>query len=1039
MIEFFIRRPILAASIAILTVIAGGVCVFTLPVAQFPEIVPGTVSVTTSYPGAGADLTAKVITTPLEQNINGVEGMIYLSSVSSSNGAVSITVTFETGYDLDIGQVEIQNAVQQAMGKLPSEVQQVGVNIAKKSTDFTALVNIFSPSGAYDSAYLGNYAQIHLVNPLSRVPGVGNVTNFGLHEYAIRVWLDPEKMANLSLDASDVVNALKQQNLITPVGVIGQPPMPGRVAFQYQVNALNQLPGPEAFSRIIIRSGEDGALVRIEDVGRVELGARDYGSNSSLNGRGAATLGIFQRPGANAFQVVEGIEQELEKLAKRFPGDIEYQVSYNSTTFVEASMRELVITLIQAIGLVILVVFVFLQSWRATIIPAVAIPVSLIGTFVIFAGFGFSINILSLLGLVLAVGLVVDDAIVVVENVERQFSIGETDPKTATGRGMTEVVGSIVATTAVMMAVFVPASFAPGATGRLYNQFALTIAFSVGLSAINSLTLSPALCGVMLKPHTPGERFAIARWFNTFFTALSATYARLVGWLAKAWVLVVLVFLGLGGLMVVLGERTNSGFVPVEDQGWMFVFVELPSGASIDRTDEVVGKVTRVLQDEPTVDNVIAISGYNFLEGFEETNTGVVFGILKPWDERKTPQTQVPGLLEVINRKLEEIPGAVAAAIPPPTIPGLGSTGGLEVEVLDIESKGSAALAAAVEKFMARAKQNPAMGQMLTTFDPNIPQLHLNIDRTQAETLGVSIQNVYQTLQYYLGSIYVNNWNQYGQVYQVKVQAEGRARQQIDDIGRLYVSNQAGDMVPLSQFVTVENMVGPDGIQHYNLYPSAEIIAGPAKGYSGVEAIQAITQAAEETLLPNGFDYAWTGLVYQELGVSQYIGIIFVLGVVTVFFVLAGLYESWTLPFVIMLSVPLAILGALSALMIRGLPLDVYGQIALLMMVALAAKNQILIVAFAKSERESGKGILESAQTAARIRLRPILMTKLAFIVGVLPLVFATGPGANTRHSIGTTVVGGMLAAAVLSLLMVPVFFVIIEWIRTRCGFGPKP
>ena len=1039
MIDFFIRRPILATSIAILMVIAGAVCIFTLPVAQFPPIVPGTVNVSTAYPGASADMVAEVITTPLEQNINGVEGMIYMSSSSSNNGSASITVSFEVDYDLDIGQVEIQNAVQRATAKLPDQVQKIGVDIEKKSTDFAALINLYSPSGAYDSQYLGNYAQINIVNVLSRVEGVGSVVNFGLQTYAIRVWLDPEKMAELGLDASHVVQAIQKQNLEIPAGTIGQPPTPDRMAFQLQVNAPFQLPTPEDFAQIVIRSNQDGGLVRIDDVGRVELGAQDYGSNSTLNGQGAATLGIFQRPGANAFQVLQGVEAALEKLEPRFPGDMAYRVSFDSTRFVKASMRELVVTLLQAIGLVVLVVFIFLQSWRTTIIPAVAIPVSLVGTFAVLAVLGFSINILSLLGLVLAVGLVVDDAIVVVENVERQFSLGEKSPRAAASRAMTEVSGSIVATTAVMMAVFVPASFAPGATGRLFNQFALTIAFSVAISAVNSLTLSPALCGVMLRPRKEGKRpFILARWFNNFFGAMTEGYAKLIGFLSKAWWAVVLVFLVLSAGLVVMARHTPQGFVPIEDQGWMFVFVELPPGASIDRTDVVVQQVSQTLREMDTVENVIAISGYNFLGSYEESNTGVVFGILKPWDERKTAQTQIPGLLAVINEKLAAIPGAAMLAIPPPSIPGLGTTGGLEVQVLDIEQKGSPALAAATQKFIEQAEKNPAVAGMLSTFVAEVPQLAVEIDRDQALALGVSIQDLYQTMQIYLGSLYVDNWNQYGQIYQVKVQAEGEARQRIEDIGRLRVSNAEGQMIPLDQLVKVETVVVPDDIQRYNLYQSSLIIGKPGEGYSGAEAIEAINRAANDTLIKDGFDFAWTGLVYQELGVAEFLAIIFLLGIVTVFLVLSGLYESWTLPFVIMLSVPLAILGAFTALKLRDLPLDVYGQIALLMMIALAAKNQILIVAFAKQQREEGKGILEATINAARVRLRPILMTKLAFIIGVLPLVFATGPGANTRHSIGTTVVGGMLAAAVLSLLMVPVFFVVIEWLRSKCGFGPK-
>ncbi|MEO0965712.1 MAG: efflux RND transporter permease subunit [Planctomycetota bacterium] len=1039
MIDTFIRRPILASSIAILMIIAGAVCVFTLPVSQFPPIVPGTIGVSTSYPGASAQMVADVITTPLEKNINGVEGMIYMSSVSSNNGASSITVSFEVDYDLDIGQVEIQNAVQQAMGKLPQEVQQVGVSVEKKSTDLTAVINIYSPSGAFDSEYLGNYAQINIIDSVSRIDGVGSVINFGLKNYAIRVWLDPAKMAELDLDAMDVVSAIEDQNLEIPSGTIAQLPIPGRAAFQYQVNSQFQIPTPEEFADIVVKSTSDGGLIRVSDIGRAELGALDYGTSTTFDGQGTATLGVFQRPDANAFDVVDGLQKTMDELATRFPGDLEWKLTYATTNYVKASMRELVITLLQAVGLVVLVVFIFLQSWRTTIIPAVAIPVSLLFTFVVLGGFGYSINILSLLGLVLAVGLVVDDAIVVVENVERQFSLGEKSPRAAASRAMREVAGSIVATTAVMMAVFVPASFAPGATGQLFNQFALTIAFSVAISAFNSLSLSPALCGVLLRPRAEASRpFFLARWFNSVFGAFTRLYGTVIGGLARVWWLVLIVFVGFLWLAFEVARETPQAFVPLEDQGWMFVAVELPEAASFDRTHEVVLQVAEILRGEEMIEDVTTVSGYNFLESYEESNAGVAFGIFKPWDERTTAATQVPAVLETFNEEFAAIPGAAVIAVAPPSIPGLGTTGGFELEVLDIEGKGSQALADATTRFIDAAMARPEVGRMLSTFVPDVPQLYVDVDREQASALNVSIKDIYQTLQVYLGSLYVNNWNRYGQVYQVMVQAEGRARERIDDIGRLHVSNRSGEMIPLDQFVTIDTIVAPDGVQRYNLYPSSLIIGRPGDGYSGAQAIKAIDEVAKTTLASDGFDFAWTGLVYQELGVVRLLAIIFTLGVVAVFLVLAGLYESWSLPFVILLPVPLAMLGAFTALMIRGMPLDVYGQIALLMMIALAAKNQILIVAFARQQREEGKGILEAAINAARVRLRPILMTKLAFIIGSLPLVFAVGPGSNTRHSIGTTVVGGMLAAAVLSLLIVPVLFVVFEWMRVRLGFVPE-
>ena len=1041
MSRFFISRPIFASALAILMLVVGGLSMFSLPIALFPAIVPPTVQVTAGYPGSSAEVVSRVITTPLEQQINGVEGMIYMSSNSTANGSAAITVTFDVGYDIDIGAVDIQNMVQTALGQLPEVTQRSGVSIKKAQTDITLFITLSGEDAGYDGAFLGNWAEINMVNDLARIPGVGQVTNFGLQDYSIRIWLNPDRMSELEITPDDVVNAIQDQNVDIAAGMIGAPPVPEAVPYTYQLKTLGQLRSVEEFEEIVVKVDDDGSMVQIKDIGRAELGASNYTSTATYQNRPAALLGIFQRPDSNAMEVASGVRAYLEKMknANRFPDGTEAIVAYDSTIFVKNSMNELFVTLLEAIGLVVVVVFIFLQSWRTTLIPIIAIPVSLVATFAVLAAFGFSINTLTLLGLVLAVGLVVDDAIVVVENVERQLEKG-LSRKDAAIAAMKEVTPPIVATTVVLMAVFVPTAFTPGIAGQLYNQFALTIAFSVGLSAINSLSLSPALCGVLLKHTSRESRPKPFRMFNDAFDATSSGFGRLVGVLSRRlWPVVLVVF---GVLLFTTFDRvkaTPTAFVPSEDQGWFFNFVALPSGSSLERTEAVCAEIAETLRNTPGVSSVDAISGYDFIDGYGDMSTGVVFAILDDWEERSIhPEQQIPALLEVCKKKFAGLETAAVIPINPPPIPGLGSTGGFEYEVQDLLGRGTDELLAATLAFIEKCEARPEIDRLLCDLRTDYPQVELDIDRIEAQRLGASMGAVFQTLQIHLAGFYVNNWNQYGQVYQVNLQAEGADRMTLDDVLALRVPSRFGGTIPLRQFVELHEVSGPVNLQHYNLYESAQVLGGPAKGFSGGQAVKALMEVSQTELIDKGWGGEWTGTVYQQLKAGSASIAIFGFSLIIVFLVLAALYESWSMPFIILLSVPLAVLGAVIALQIRGIPLDVYGQIGLLMLVGLAAKNAILIVEFAKSLREEGRGIIESAMEAARLRLRPILMTAFAFILGVLPLVFATGPGANARHSIGTTVLGGMIASTILSLLFVPVLYVIFEVVRERLG-GSAP
>ncbi len=1031
MVNFFITRPIFASVVAIIMVLAGAVGYVLLPVAQFPEIAPPQVVVTASYGGASAQTVAETVTTVLEQQINGVQGMAYMSSVSANDGTSTITITFNVGYDIDIAAVDVQNRVSQASSQLPAIVNQSGIIIQKKQPNFTLLVNLVSPDGSVDPVTLSNYAYLQLTDPIKRLPGASDVTIFGEKRYSMRIWLDPDRLARLGVTAADVQQAIQEQNLQVASGKLGQAPSPPNQAFELQINTPGRLTDVKQFEDIIVRAGGGStAMVCMRDLGRVELGALSYNSNGYLGDKPTVIMAIYQLPGANALDLDKQVRAKMAELSARFPPGISYVIKYDTTMFVSESLREVVITLCEAMALVFIVVFVFLQGWRTTLIPAISIPVSLIGTLGIMDVAGFSINTVSLLGLVLAIGLVVDDAIVVVENVERQLEGGKR-PLEAAKAAMAEVTGPIVATTAVLMAVFVPIAFLPGITGQLYRQFALTIAISVGLSAFNSLTLSPALCAILLKPPT-GEKPLLFRKFNQGFGWLADRFSRSVRTTARLWPLMFLLLAGAVGTTFLMSRAVPSSFVPVEDQGYFFVVVQLPDGAALTRTEDVVRQVRAILKEQPEVDDVVAITGLNFLTSSQQSNSAAAFAILKPWAERPGKAHSAQAIVAALRPRLMALPGAIALSFDPPSIPGLGTTGGFEFEVEDLTGKGPRALDAATQALLAAARTQPELDarQLLTTFGTSTPELEFALDRTKAKELGLNLADVFTTMQVYLGSLYVNDFNLFGRTFHVTVQAEGDARSNPLDFAHIFARTASGGLVPLDAVGKLQPSTGPATVPHYNLYGSAQISGSPAAGASSSQAVEAMHRAARA--LPEGFGFEWTGVIYQQLKAGSVAVLVFGLAFVFVFLSLAAQYESWAMPFMVLLSVPFALFGAILALWLRGLDLDVYGEIGLVMLIGLSAKNAILIVEFAKRLHEEGKDILHAAMDAAKLRLRPILMTALAFIMGVAPLAIASGAGAASRQSLGTTVLGGMLASTVLGLVFTPVFYVSIQRLRER-------
>jgi hydrophobe/amphiphile efflux-1 (HAE1) family protein len=1036
-VNFFIDRPIFASVLAIVVVVAGAVAIPFLPISMFPPITPPQVVVQATYPGASAEVVEQTVTTPIEQQVNGVENMIYMASRSGSDGTMTLTVTFKVGTDLDIAAVNVQNRVAIAQAKLPQDVVRQGLTITKQSPDLVEIVALTSPDGSRDELYLSNYATLHVVDVLARVPGVGQVLVFNGRDYGMRVWLNPETLASLGLTAGDVAAAVREQNLQAAAGQIGQPPAPPGQQFQYTVTTRGRLSTPDEFANIILRTRADGSILRLSDVGRVELGAQSYGSFGRVGGRPAALVGIFQLPEANALEVSRGVQAAMARLAPSFPSGLTHTRPYNTTDFVRVSIREVVDTLLIAIALVILTVFVFLQDWRATLIPTLTIPVSLVGTFAVISLFGFSINTLTLFALVLAIGIVVDDAIVVVENTQRHLDEGGVDSAAAARVAMTEVTGPVIATSLVLMAVFIPIAFLPGITGQLYRQFALTIAVSVALSTVNAMTLTPALCALLLRPATEGGRNPLARAWNRAFAWLTDGYDWTVRHIVRRAALAVVTLIVLSGIAVVLLRSVPAGFAPTEDQGYLLVNVQLPDAASFERTDAVVRQIEQILLETEGIENVVAIGGRSFISSVNGPNVASLFPRLKPWDERKRAHLSADAILARLRVRLGRIQEAVVVVFPPPPIRGISSSGGFQFEVQSVGGRSLDELGAATRQMIDATRQEPVLAAAYTAFRPGVPQLDARVDRAKSKALGVPLSDVFESLQVFLGSLYVNDFNAFGRVWRVQLQAEPSFRASPSDVTRLYVRSQpvanggSPQMIPLSTLVTVRPVTGPDTITHYNLYRSAEIAGDAAPGRSSGQAIAVMEDLARRHL-PAGIGYEWTGLAFQEREAGSWAPFVFALSALFVFLVLAAQYESWLVPVAVILAVPLGVLGALAALRLGGLANDVYAQIGLGLLIGLAAKNAILIVEFAKVRREGGVDIRLAAAEAARLRFRPILMTSFAFVLGALPLVFASGAGAASRHSIGATVVGGMLAITILGVLLVHGFYVAVETLAER-------
>ncbi len=1028
--NFFIDRPIFAAVVSIFIFLAGLLALNTLPIAQYPQITPPTVTLNANYPGANAQVVEQTIATPIEEQINGAQDMTYMTSTSSNTGQMSMTVTFDLGRDLDLAAVDVQNRLSLAQPQLPQEVVRQGIVVRKQSSNIVLLISLTSPNHAYDPLFLANYATIHLVDPLARVPGVGNVTVFGQGNYGMRVWVDPDRLAQLGLTATDVQAAIAQQNIQAPAGQIGQPPAPGGQKFQYTVQVKGRLTSPEEFANIIIRANPDGSLTRIKDVARVELGGETYASFSRLNGQPSVMLAINQLPTANALDVSARVRAEVASLAANFPPGISYGLPLDTTQFVRASIKEVTTTLAIAFALVFAVVFIFLQNWRATLIPAIVVPVSLVGAAAAFKVLSFSLNTLTFFGLVLAIGLVVDDAIVVVEAAQRHIDEEHVSAKDAARRAMAEVSGPVIAIALVLTAVFGPVAFLGGVTGQLYKQFALTLTASVLISAFEALTLSPALCGLLLKParEPRGPMGWFFRQFNRGYGSAARGYERSVSFLIGRKLLTMLALVAIGAGVYFMLKLLPSGFVPAEDQGYYMISVQLPNAASLDRTSEVMTNMQNILQQTPGVDYSVMIGGFSILSGAASSNMGTAFVILKPWDERTSDATSVEGIMTSTASRFAAIPGAVIMGFNPPPIPGLGRTGGFQFELQNRGGTGIDALSAMAGRLTAAANQRPEIAGAFTTFRSDVPQIQLNVDRPKVITLGIPLTQVFTTLQTYLGGLFVNDFNLFGRTYHVWLEAQKEFRSSPSDIGRFYVRTSQDTMVPLSTLTSKTTVTGPDAITRYNLYEAVEIDGSAAPGYSSGQAIAAMQNVAA-SVLPVGFGYEWTGLSYQEVSTKGESTTVLGMAIVFVFLLLAALYESWSVPLAVMLIVPVAILGALAGQYLRHLENNIYAQIGFVMVIGLAAKNAILIVEFAKVRYEHGADLRTAALEGARVRLRPILMTSFAFIFGVLPLVIASGAGSAARHSLGTSVFGGMLAATILGVLFIPVFFVVVELI----------
>ncbi|MDB6093097.1 MAG: transporter, hydrophobe/amphiphile efflux family [Verrucomicrobia bacterium] len=1043
--DFFIKRPIFAGVLSIITFLVGAIVLLKLPVSEYPEVIPPTVIVTAKYPGANPKTIAETVSTPLEQAINGVENSLYMFSQATSDGMMTLTVTFKLGTDADKAQVQVQNRVSQALPKLPEEVRRIGVTTTKSSPDLTMVVHLFSPDGRYDDVYVRNYATLQIKDVLTRLPGVGLVNTWGSGDYAMRVWLDPNKIAARNLTSGDVIAAIREQNVQVAAGAVGQQPTPSAPDTELLINTKGRLVNEDEFGAIVVKIGAKGERTLLRDVARVELGASEYALRSLLSNKTAVGIGVFQLPGANAIELSNQVRATMKELKASFPEGLDYAIAYDPTVFVRSSIKAVISTLLEAIVLVVIVVILFLQTWRASIIPLTAVPVSLVGTFAVMGALGFSINALSLFGLVLAIGIVVDDAIVVVENVERNIALGHS-PVEATKIAMSEVTGPIVATALVLSAVFIPTAFISGLTGQFYKQFAITIAISTVISAFNSLTLSPALAALLLRSHhAPKDRLTrgmdlafgwIFRPFNRFFDWASAKYSHGVARLIRKSAVALVAYAGLLAFTVFTFKQVPAGFVPTQDKQYLVAFAQLPDAASLGRSDAVIRRMTEIALKHPGVADVIAFPGLS-INGFTNSpNSGIAFTTLKPFSERKGKKGMSGAEIAAsLQAQFNEIQEAFVAIFPPPPVNGLGTTGGFKLYIEDRAGLGYDELYRATQELIAKANQTPGLAGIFSSFTINTPQLEVEVDRPKAKQQGVPLGNIFEAMQVNLGSLYVNDFNRFGRTYQVVAQADAPFRATAEDILRLKTRNSAGDMVPLGSLVTVKETYGPDRAMRYNGYAAADLSGAPAPGFSSGEAEALMEKLAAETL-PKGLALDWTELTYQRIVAGNTGLLIFPLSLLLVLLVLAAQYESFRLPFAVLLIVPMALLSAMLGVWVTGGDSNIFTQIGLIVLIGLAAKNAILIVEFAVKLRGEGKGFVDAALEASRLRLRPILMTSIAFIAGVFPLVVSSGAGAEMRHAMGVAVFAGMIGVTVFGLFLTPIFYVVLERLAVK---RPRP
>lgn len=1031
--KFFIDRPIFATVLALLIVVAGLVTLGILPIAQYPEITPPTVQVSAVYPGANAQTVAQTVGIPIEQQVNGVDGMLYMSSNSSSSGAYSLTITFAVGTDIDMATVQVQNRVSIAQSSLPAPVVVQGVTVQKKSSNIVMFLTMKSDNAEYDGLYLSNYAKLNLIDQLSRVPGVGAVDVMGAGDYSMRIWLDPSAMRIRNLSPADVYKAIQTQNLEVSAGNVGQPiGTDNKNAYQYSLNVKGRLTSPEEFGNIILRTEAGGKVLRLRDVARIDLGSASYSVVSQLNGKPTAAIAIYQQPGSNSLDVSNGVKTRMTELAQNFPAGIQYDVTLDTTDVIHASIDEVMVTFLETTLLVVLVIFLFLQNWRAVIIPCITIPVSLIGTLAIIALFGFSINTLTLFGLILAVAIVVDDAIVVVENSTRLLDTGRYTARQAVTEAMGEITGPIVGVVLVLLAVFIPTTFVSGISGQMYKQFAITIAASTLLSGFNSLTLTPALCALFLQPTKPST-FPLYKGFNRLFDKSQGVYDRVVKYLLQRPIAALISYVVLALVAVTFFVKWPSTFIPEEDDGYFIAVVQLPPAASLERT-EVVGKqINAILSTFPEVKDYIGISGFSIMGGGEQSNSATYFVVLKNWDERKGKEHTAAAVVERFNMEAYSIQEAEAFAMVPPAIPGLGATGGLQLQLEDRNNLGTAEMQRAVDVLMKNYHDYPALASVSSQYQANVPQYFLNIDRDKVQLMGVPLSSVFTTLGYYMGQAYVNDYVQFGHIYQVKLEAGDQAQRVINDVLKLSVSNASGEMVPFSSFTRVEEQLGMNQINRYNMYSTAAVTCNVAPGSSSGEAIQQVESLIKDHL-GDEFGYEWTSVAYQETQAGTTTSIVFIMALLVAFLVLAAQYESWTSPVAAVIGLPVALLGAMIGCYVMGTPVSIYTQIGIILLVALSAKNGILIVEFARDFRAQGNSIRDAAFQAGHIRLRPILMTSLAFVFGVMPLLFSTGAGAESRIALGAAVVFGMALNTLLATIYIPNFYELMQKLQEKIG-----